>query len=119
MPFSEEVKAWHQEQRDQWAANNALLTEIRDAQGGIMSQLDDLLAAVAADQAATDSAVALLNSLQDQVTALQASVADLQAQVDANQAVDLSAITTQVQGLADALTAAEAPNEPPVEEPSA
>jgi chromosome segregation ATPase len=110
MPFSEEVEAWHQEQREQWATNNTLLEAIRDAQGGFVSQLDDLMAAVAADQAATDSAVALLNSLQDQVTALQASVADLQAQIDANQPVDLTGITAQVQGLADALTAAEAPN---------
>ena len=110
MPFSPEVEAWHEEQRTQWNTTNVLLAQIRDTQGGIMSQLDDLLAAVAADQAATDSAVALLNQLQDQVTALQASVADLQAQIDANQPVDLTAVTAQVQGLADALTAAEEPN---------
>ncbi len=110
MPFSEDVEAWHQEQRDQWATTNALLEGIRDVQGGIVSQLDDLLAAVAADTAATQTAVDLINGLQDQVTALQASVADLQAQIDANQPVDLSAITAQVQGLADSLTAAEEPN---------
>jgi len=110
MPFSPEVEAWHEEQREQWDKNNALLQAIRDVQGGIVAQLDDLLAAVAADQAATDSAVALLNSLQDQVTALQASVADLQAQIDANQPIDLGPVTAQIQGLADSLTAAEAPN---------
>ncbi len=95
---------------DQRAETNRLLQAIIDVLGGQVTQLDDLLAAVAADQAATDSAVALLNSLQDQVGALQASVADLQAQIDANQPVDLTGITAQVQGLADALTAAEAPN---------
>ncbi len=106
-----DTENWRNEWRNQWATQNALLEEIRDAQGGLVTQLDDLLAAVAADQAATDSAVALLNSLQDQVTALQASVADLQAQIDANQPIDLTEVTAQVQGLADALTAAEAPNE--------
>ncbi len=95
---------------DQRDKTNALLQQIIDLLGGQVSQLDDLLAAVAADQAATDSAVALLNSLQDAVTGLQATVADLQAQIDDNQPVDLTAITAQVQGLADALTAAEAPN---------
>lgn len=109
---SEDIEAWRAEWRQQWAANNDLLQKIIDAQGGIVSQLDDLMAAVAADQAATDSAVTLINGLQDQVTGLQQSVADLQAQIDANQPVDLTAITAQVQGLADSLTAAEAPNEP-------
>ncbi len=95
---------------DQREETNRLLQAILDLLGGQVSQLDDLMAAVAADQAATDSAVALLNSLQDQVTALQASVADLQAQIDAGAAVDLTAVTAQVQALADSLTAAEAPN---------
>jgi len=110
--FSDEVEAWHQEQRDQWARNNDLVTSLIDAiqKEEILSQLDDLMAAVAADQAATDSAVAMINGLQDQVTALQASVADLQAQIDANQPVDLTEVTAQVQALADSLTAAEEPN---------
>jgi chromosome segregation ATPase len=89
---------------------------ILERQVRLMSQVDDLLAAVAADQAATDSAAALINTLQDDVTALTQAVADLQAQIDAGGAVDLTAITAQIAAMGDELTAAEAPNTP-VEEP--
>ena len=84
----------------------------------LMAQIDDLMAAVAADQAATDSAAALLDSLQASVATLQQQVVDLQATIDANQPPDLTAITAQVQAMADQLTTAEAPPEPaPVEPP--
>ena len=70
-----------------------------------MAALDDLMAAVAADQAASDAAVALLGTLNTQVATLTQTIADLQGQAnpDLQPAIDqLTAITTE-------LTAAEAP----------
>ena len=81
--------------------------------GRLMAQIDDLMAAVAADQAATDTAVALLGSLNASVTQLQTDVANLEAQIAANQPPDLTAVTASVQALADQLVAAETPPAPP------
>lgn len=75
-----------------------------------MAQIDDLMAAVAADQAATDSAVALINSVQDQIVALTQQITDLQGQVSP----DLQPAIDQLNAMAASLTSAEAPPEAPV-----
>jgi uncharacterized phage infection (PIP) family protein YhgE len=110
---NEDLEAWRQSWRDQWATSNDLLAGIRDAQGGIMTALDDLKVAVADNQTVSDRVATLVDTLQDQVGTLEATVADLVAQGNA----DLGEVTSQIAAITAELTAAEAPNTPPVEEP--
>jgi uncharacterized phage infection (PIP) family protein YhgE len=111
---NQELEAWREEQRTQWAVSNGLLAGIREAQGGIVTALEDLQAAVADNTEVSNRVGALVDSLQDQVTQLQQTVDDLIAQGN----TDLGPVTEQIQAITAALTAAEAPNtpeEPPVE----
>lgn len=86
-----------------------------------MAQIDELLAALANDQALTDTAVAMLQSLTGQVSALQVQLADLQAQLAAiGTPVDLQPAIDAANALGAELQAAEAPApvEPPPPEPA-
>lgn len=78
-----------------------------------MAQIDDLMAAVAADQAASDAAVALLQGLTASVATLQTTVTDLQAQLAAaGNPVDLQPAIDQVNSIAAELQTAENPAPP-------
>lgn len=68
-----------------------------------MAQIDDLNAAVATMQQSVTDLQARDAQVVAGVQALQQEVSNLQAQVAANQPVDLSGITTQVNSLASAL----------------
>lgn len=100
---------WQAEVRAFWDRQHADMVQLIAAlEGGIVSALDDLKAAVAGQEEVGNRVAALVNTLQDQVTALQAEV---QALVDQGNA-DLAPLVERITAISNELTAAEAPNEP-------
>jgi uncharacterized phage infection (PIP) family protein YhgE len=96
--FTDEVEAWHQEQRDQWATTNQLLEGIKTAQGGIMATLQDV---IDAEQAVDDSVQAAASRVATDMQALNDAITALQAQVDSGTGVTAE----DLQGLIDKNTA--------------
>ena len=103
------VDEWREEQRGQWETSNSLLEGIRDAQGGIVTQLDEVLAQL--DEAATSAegaraaaglAVQLLTEQKASIAELSALVAELQAAGDA----DLSEVVAKIAAIDENIDAA-------------
>jgi len=104
-----ERDAWQDEVRAFWDRQHADMVQLIAAlEGGIVSALDDLKAAVAGQEEVGNRVAALVNTLQDQVTSLQAEV---QALIDQGNA-DLAPLVERITAISNELTAAEAPNEP-------
>jgi hypothetical protein len=121
------VDEWRQEQRERDDATNAILERIASAQGGIVTQLDDVLAQLGdastsaeGAKAVADIAVQMLTDQKAAIATLQQTVADL---IAAGGPTDLSAVAEQVAAIdanvdsaaAELHAATDPVAEPPVE----